>query len=290
MSTFKRRRIDVTITIGGGRFGEDVEYVHTLTNHRVSLSMQQNGGLAQGELNVSIYGVKLELLNRLTAIGTVMNQTRWKNLIQIDAGNDGEKLTTIFTGSINTAYADLNSMPDAPLIINAFTAGALAVRPADPVSYSEPVDIARALSDLAGKMELSLELNGVGGILLDRPYFEGSLLDQLKQLIESVAAVNFSINNNILSVWYKDKVTLYPAQKISPESGMVGYPTFSSQGMIIKHLFLPFAQMGGLIEVMGSQIAAANYKWQAYMVFHELDSIVPDGNWFTTIGVQSHHD
>lgn len=286
MSTFKQRRIDITVTIGGGRFGESIQEVHTMIGHRVSVDIVQNGGLAQGQATVRIYGVKLELATKLTAIGTVLNQTRGKNLIQIDAGNEGEKLNTIFAGNIDSAYAELNSMPDAPVEIMAYSAQVLAVKPAEQTSYTGSVDISTILSDLAGKMNLDLQLNGVSGFPLSNPKFTGSLLEQLKSAIEAVNQINFSIDNGVLSVWRKDGATQAPATEISPTSGMVGYPSFSSAGMVLKHLYLPFARMGGRARVSGSEIEAANGIWTIYTVSHELDSLVPNGRWFTTIAVQ----
>jgi len=286
VSTYKQRRVDITVTIGGGRFGESIQEVHTLIGHRVLVDIVQNGGLAQGQATVRIYGVKLELATKLTAIGTVMNQVRGKNLIQIDAGNDGEKLNTIFAGNIDSAYAELNSMPDAPVEIVAYSAQVLAVKPAEQTSYTGPVDISKILTDLASKMGLDLQLNGVGGISLSNPKFTGSLLEQLKSAVEAVNQINFSIDNNILSVWNKGGGTTAPVTEISPATGMVGYPSFSSAGMVIKHLYLPFARMGGYARISGSEITAANGKWGIYTVAHELDALTPNGRWFTTMAMQ----
>lgn len=286
--SFVQRNIRVTLSVGIGQYGDDGREVHTLEGHRVSLTANQYGDLAQGELNCRIYGMSLELMNRMTSIGPVMNQIRWNNTIQVEAGNEGEELATVFIGAIDTAYADLNGAPDVPLVIRALSAGIEAIAPASPTSYNGSVQVDQILRDLAGRMNLAYEGNEINGTL-ENPYLPGTLLDQLKSVVLA-ANINYSVDNGILYAWPMNGNIKQTAHETSPQMGMVGYPTFSAQGMIIEHLFLPYARIGGRIKISDSEITSANGTWGIYQVTHELDSIVPEGRWFTTMAVQAKYD
>lgn len=285
--SFVRRQLRFIISIAGGQTGESVAELYTLENHRASVTINNYGEESQGEVDVKIYGVSLDLMNKLTSIGPVMNQIRNRNRIQIDAGNEGEELYTIFTGTIDTAYGDMNQAPDVALNIKAYSALGLALKPATDTAYSKPVAISQIMSDLAGKMGLSFAANDVDG-MLPIMTFRGTLLDQVKECARA-ANVSFSIENDILNIWRKDGAIDTPAQETGPSMGMVGYPTFSSAGMVVKNLFLPHVRVGSKLKVSGSEIDQANGTWGVYQVTHELDSITPNGRWFTTAGVQQRY-
>ena len=66
---------------------------------------------------------------------------------------------------------------------------------------------------------------------------------------------------------------------------MVGYPLANSQYMFVKTIFNPSLKFGGQIQVADSQVVGANGKWTIASLVHELESITPNGKWFSTCGV-----
>lgn len=284
---FVKRVLRVIIGIAGGQDGEHVAETYTLENHRVSVVIENHGEESQGEMNCRIFGVSLELMNKLTAIGPVMNQIRNKNKIQIDAGNEGDQLYTIYAGTIDTCYGDMNQAPDVALTIRALSALGESLKPAIDTPYSAPVPIVQAMSHFAHQMGFSFAANDVTGNLPIMT-FRGGWLDQVKECARA-ADINFSIENRTLNIWKRAGWINEAAQDLSPSTGMVGYPTFSSAGMIVKSLFLPHSRIGGRVKITDSDITQANGTWGIYQVVHELDSIVQNGKWFTTLGVQTRY-
>ena len=70
--------------------------------------------------------------------------------------------------------------------------------------------------------------------------------------------------------------------KVSPSTGMRGYPAFTSSGIEVTTLFNPTLQYGGNIQVE-SQLTPACGTWNIYNLAHELESEIPSGKWFTTL-------
>ncbi|HEY6019614.1 MAG TPA: hypothetical protein VIY48_06860 [Candidatus Paceibacterota bacterium] len=281
--SFIRRKLTAIISIGGGQYGDTIEEIVTVENCRMSVDIRIYGAESMGEMDCKIYGLSLQLMNKLTTIGPIMNQIRFKNLIQIEASEGDEPPTTIYIGNIDTAFADMNQAPNVALNIKAFSGGALAIKPVDPVSYTTDVSVEQVMNDFAAKAGLTPQNHGVTGIMLHSPYFKDTLLNNIRKVAYDTD-INFSIENNILTYWKKNGSLNDPEQLITPKRNMVGYPTFSSNCVIVRSLFLPYARLGTKIRIEDSELISVNKSWVAFQVSHELDSIIPDGRWFTTIG------
>lgn len=275
-----QRRIDVTITLGTGEFGETLGDTITLTNHRVVANMAAVGGDAQGQLELRLYGLPLETINRLTTIGPVKTEIRGKNSISVSAGNDGEALTKLFEGSIDQAWADFAAAPEVALNITAYSALVAAVKPVAASSYKGAADVGGIMADLAKLAGFTFENNGVS-VKLNNPYFPGTALDQIKACAKA-ADISYTIDRGVLAIWPKDNARGGDVPLLSPERGLVGYPTFSSNGLGIQSMFLPGAKMGGQIDIESSMNVAAG-RWNIFSVVHNLESQKPNGAWFTFI-------
>jgi hypothetical protein len=156
-----------------------------------------------------------------------------------------------------------------------------AVKPVGASSYRGPTDAALVMSDLAKTIGLAFENNGVS-VILSNPYFSGTAWEQVKECGQA-AGINYSIDKGALAIWPKSSIRkLSGPVKISPETGMVGYPTFSSIGINVVSIFNPDVTVGCAIEI-SSEIVPARGLWSVYAVSHHLESETPNGQWFTTI-------
>lgn len=284
--SFVERQIDVTITLGGGRYGETVEDTVTLKGYRVSCAIANYGGDAMGELHCRIYGMPLSLINRLTTIGTVRNQMAFQNTIQIHAGDAGKTLATIYTGSIQRAWGSFQGAPDVALNVLAYAGARESRKPVTPNSYKGSVDAATIMKDLADQAGYSFENNGVS-VILSNPYYKNTVLQQIRAVARA-AHIHFHIENGTLSIWPNDGYRKIAVPKIGPGNGLVGYPSFSSQGLILRSEFLREARIGGRITVENSQLSMVNGTWQMYQVNHNIAAQMPNGPWFTEMGVFAH--
>jgi len=277
--SFVRRVIEITITLGEGKFGDTPGNRVTLKGHRCQVDIVSNGGLSQGMMQARIYGLPLSMINQLTTIGPIMTQMRSANTIQIDAGNEGETLTTVYIGNINTSWGDFQAVPDVALNVIAYSALDAAIKPYNPTSYSGGVDVSIIMKSLADAMGYSFEDNNVH-VIIDNPYYGGTVLDQIKS-VSTAAGINFDISNNKLSIWTRFGYRDGAIPTVSPESGLVGYPVFSSQGVMLQTEFMPSIVMGGQVTLKDSQITMANGTWRIYQVSHSISAELPGGPWFT---------
>ncbi len=280
MPNFAKRRIDVTINLGEGQFGEDKGKDVTLTGLRVSAKIVYYKGAVQGSAQIRIFGLPLSMINQLTGTGIGALEVR-RNTILIAAGDKDGKMSTIYQGQIRYAYGDFGGAPDSALDIIALAVATDAVKPVDASSYRGDVDAAVIMSDLAKKLGLTFENNGVS-VMLSNPYFPGTAWQQIMDCGEA-AGIDYTIDRGILAIFPKlGARTLDGPVEVSPETGMVGYPTFWDQGLAVTTLFNPNISIGGQINVV-SDITVACGVWNSFNIFHTLESETPNGQWFTQI-------
>lgn len=280
--SFVKRAIDVTITLGEGAFGDTVGDTVTLRGHRVTFEASYNGGFCQTKAHVRVYGLPLEMINRLTTIGPVANEVLGQNLLAVAAGNEGEALTTIFNGHIWSAYGDFQETPDVPLVIVGYAGMLAAIKPVGASSYVGTINAGDVMADFAEEMDFSFENNGVS-VSLSNPYFSGCTLTKIQECAQE-AGIKYSIDNKTLAIWpktgHRHQDTI---PEISPDTGMIGYPIFGGSTLGVKCLFRPELIQGGLFRINGSQVVKANGAWSIYGVTHSLASQMPNGNWFTEL-------
>lgn len=281
-----RKRIDVTITQAEGRFGEELGDTVTLTGHRVHAYINAAGGEAQGLCQCIIYGLPLSTINQLTTIGPTHYQIANKNTIQIAAGNEDETLHTVFIGTILEAKGTFNQAPDIGLSITALSGLDALAKPVGATSFKGPANVSEIMAGFAKDAGYSFKDGGVN-ITLSNPYFYGTTLDKIRKCARD-AGIRYSIEKNVLSIWPVGGHAEVDPLTLSPGSGLVGYPELSSQGIAIRSIFLPTAELGARMIIKGSEIPMANGAWTMYTVTHSLESETPNGQWFTDIEAATH--
>jgi hypothetical protein len=100
--------------------------------------------------------------------------------------------------------------------------------------------------------------------------------------VRDAAFINIAFERNIVAIWDRQgyRTQLSTTAEISPELGMVGYPSYSEVGLHVKTLFNPNILQGGLVSVT-SDLPYASGEFGTWSIIHELESQVPDGAWFT---------
>lgn len=280
MESFAQRAIDVTITIGKGQYGEKPGDPVVLTGYRVFASTEIYATQTQGILNCLIYGLPLTLVNQLTQMGTVGTNVK-HNAISVSAGSyDMPTKSVVYEGEIWTAYGDFSGMPDVPLVVQAQSGVVNAVKPVNPTSYKGSADAATVMQALATQMGYSFKNDGVS-VKLSNPYFSGTAMDQLKSCARAAGAL-FVIENNVLTIWPKNGARSLAAIAVSPDTGLVGYPTFTSYGIAITTLFNPNFRLGGKVTLQSSLTPACG-TWTIYKLSHSLASETPNGPWFSQL-------
>jgi hypothetical protein len=276
--SYIRRRIDVTVTLGKGDFGVAGQNTVTLKGLRVSANIQKAGDPGFDTASVRLWGLTASQMNTITTLGKPLQFFR-DNTITLEAG-DENGVAVVFTGTIQSAYQDFSAAPDASINIVAFTGLLDANAPIKPTSFPGAADVAVIMSGLAQQMvpKRSFENSGVR-VTLASPYFPGTARAQIEACAKA-ANIYWHDDGQVLAIWPKDGKRGGLVPVISPESGLVGYPQYTSAGVAVKALYMPGIIYGGEIQLKSS-ITPANGSYLVNRITYELESEMPDGGaWF----------
>lgn len=262
-----------------GDFGATGANTVTVSGLRMSAHIENAGGRSMGMLHLRIWGMSLSLMNKLSTLGQKIN-TGKNNAVTLAAGNDGETPGVVFKGTVNEAFADFNAAPDVPFEVLAQSAWLPSVAPALPISIRGSADVATLLSGLANQMSFGFENNGVN-TKLAKSYYAGSLRDQAYKIVRDAGIEWNSLEGRVLAIWPRGGSRGGAVPLVSPQTGMIGYPVYTSLGVIIRTVFNPSIVFGGQIQLETSMTPAAGLK-QVYKLDHELSTQVPNGRWEST--------
>lgn len=277
--TFSRRHIDLEFRLGEGAFGDGGHNTVKVSGLRVSANISKAGGVSMTSLQLRVYGLPLSVMNQLSTLGKPLVAGR-KNTITVEAGSDDTGQSVCFIGTIFQAWADLTSSPDGVFLVEAHTGLLDALRPLPPTSINGSADAATVISGLAQQMGYTFENSGVS-VQLSYPYFSGTGRDQAYACAQA-ANIDILIDGTTLAIWPKTGSRKGASVLLSKDTGLVGYPTWTANGLVLTSLFNPNITFGGNVEIK-SIITPACGTWTVFKVDHDLESEVPGGKWFTRL-------
>lgn len=279
--TFVKRAIDLTFALGEGNLGDSSGNAVKLSGLRVTSEILKPGGGSMGTATLQAFGMTFDQMKQFSTLGQ-RPTTQRRNQLTIEAGEDGGTMSTVFIGNITNAWFDGASPGNPAFQVLAHVAGFDAVNPAQPTSFKGSANVADILSSLATKAGKSFENNGVN-VQLSNTYYTGSVRDQIIAAIRDAGCQWNGMDNNVLAIWPTGQARNAQAVLISKTSGMEGYPSFTSQGIIVKSLFNPSVGFGSPIQVQSNDVPAANGTWNVFSVSYNLDARMPRGKWSMTI-------
>jgi hypothetical protein len=275
-----QRLLTFRFTKAQGTFKESSTDTVEVSGLRATAKIVKAGTPSLGEAQLQIYGMTLSLMNQLSTLGMVFSLIP-RDSVTVLAGDDSTGLSVVFYGTIVQAWGDFASAPDVPFHIQAHTLGTESAITGDPQSFTGPVDAAGVMKNLADKMGLTFENNGVS-VTLPRSYFYGSLRAQADQCA-TAAGIQWFADDKKLAIWPTGKARDGDPVLVSDKSGMVGYPSFVAFGIQVRTLFNPKLRFGGTMTI-DSILPAANKTWNIINLAHDLATLFPGGDWYSTVG------
>jgi hypothetical protein len=279
--SFTKRHIDLQFQLGQGSFSGTGQNTVDVTGLRCSATISKAGGWTNSTLELRIWGLSLSVMNDLSTLGKPLPAIR-NNVVTVKPTSDDAGSTVAFIGIIQQAWADMQAMPESVFVVQATAGYFEQLRPLAPTSVNGPADVALLMSGLANQMGMNFTNSGVDA-QISYPYLSGTGVQQARQLMDK-ARINMIIDDNTLAIWTKDG-SRDPASDpilVSAETGLVGYPSWTAQGLMVKTLYNPSIAYGAAIKIE-SDIKPANGVWSPFKIDHELESEVPDGRWFSMI-------
>lgn len=276
------RKIKLSFSLGTGSFGADGADTVDFEGLRISCTIAKAGGASMSTLELRAWGMPLDVMQKLTVLNKLAYEQERSNYVTVSAGDDENGMGVVFTGTIKEAWADASNPPDVSFVLSAFNGGLDAVRPVAPTTYNGPVSVETIMSSIATQMvpPRTLENSGVTTVL-DSPYLPGTLRDQALAVARA-ARCNMLIDDNVLAIWPLGKTRGQLSLDVSPETGLVGYPQFTQNGIALTMLFTPSLVFGQKLNVK-SILGAANGEWSVAAVQHSLDAEIPGGQWFSRV-------
>ena len=278
---FTRKIISATFLLGGSQtFSGTQSNTLTVKGLRCSLRTQEVANV-RATLDFKIYGLTPSQMNNLSTYGAPTPQ-QLNNEITIAAGDDENGLAIVFQGTISTCEPDYNELPEVGVYIQAHTYQYIAVAPADALSYSGSASVATIMSNIAMRMGLSLENNGVN-VSLSNPTFGGSLVAQMRACARA-ANIYAQIDQvrSVLAIWPKNGSRSGAPVMVSPDNGLVGYPRFGLRQIQFKTLFNPSLVTGRRVQVQSSLQPACGI-FTVIGLDIDLAAEEPNGPWFSTV-------
>lgn len=280
---FIQRDIEVTVVLSKGSFGGEGN-TKIMRGLATAVNIEKVGLPDKNKASVGIYGLPISDMEEMTTLAFLPLETE-KNLIEIKAGEADGEFSLVFSGEISSAFANFNQSPNVVFTIEAL-AGYFPALTAIPASTGKgSIAIIDLLNKLCGQAGYSLINEGVSGSC-HCPYYVGSPIEQMKQVAEDNDFELIIDDNEVIAL------PLGVARKgntviLSKDTGLIGYPTFTSDGISLVCVYEGSLKLGGLVKVE-SIVPKASGIWKITKLSHTLSANVTGENiWQSSIeGVQ----
>lgn len=262
---FVQRDIEITIVLSDGSFSGSGN-TKIMRGLATKVNVEKVGLPDKNKASVEIYGVSMADMEQMTTLAFETLETD-KNLISIKAGNKDSTLDLVFAGEITTAFANFNRAPDVVFTMDALAGYFPALTAIPATSASGEVTLASLFSQLAGQAGYTLVNEGVTGSCV-YPYYIGSPIEQMKQLAAD-NDVDVHIDDNEIILMPQDGARKGNTVVLSADTGLLGYPTFTSDGIQLSCIYEPMLVLGGLVQVE-SIVPKATGLWKVTKLSHAL--------------------
>lgn len=267
-STYSRKSIAVTITLDVG--SQNNQYV--FEGMAIDCRIDKQGGLEFAKAQVEIHGLSLDTMAQLTWINFKPNSRRW-NVIAVDAGELGGAMSSIFKGEITFCYADLNGAKPV-LRIQAQTGSYPQLISQSPTAVSGQQSVDSFVASQAEIAGYTFTNAGVDAQLSDS-VINGDPITKMRTAADAVGA-DLIIDDNEVVLLPKGatRPTGSSAPLVSVETGMIGYPTFTTTGIQANSFFKPDLKIASLVKVE-SIVPGATGIWKVTQLTHDLSANNP---------------
>lgn len=273
--SFIQRKVKIDFNINEDQFSNGTNTL-SVEGLRCIASINNINGYSQGELSLRIYGMPIADMNRLTNLGKLYMASR-NYQVTVSAGDDVSGLTTIFTGTIYQARI-IYDQPNVCLEVESTAAFFQKLTPGNPFSAKGSVKLSDAVRSMLPNGYTLVDNQNVTAVI-NNPYYSDSGIQQIKQICAD-AGINCDIRNNTVYIWPAGGSIDNNPVSVSPENGLIAYPTYQPNGITIETEFNPNIVNGKKINLKSDAVGTTG-EWIAVVVNHQVSSELPGGPWFT---------
>ncbi|HCQ7755540.1 hypothetical protein [Citrobacter sp. 50677481] len=270
---YNQRSLRFEFTNETSSFDEKGNNTISISEVRSTVSFQSAGNLFGTQVNVSLFGLSMELLASLSskAMGLFGSDTE-RISMKIYVGD-----TAIFVGYMTSSIANMNTAPNSALMITATANADLQNKPSPPFSFNGSTPVTSVITAICKAAGYSPYITGLDGIVATNPHYEGSIFNQLEKLCDDFE-IAMSVASPTITFWPQNEKKDDVMPLISPEYGLIGYPIFSNGGVMFQTQFSTLLTTGRNVRLITS-LPHASGTYKLTSVSHELSSWMPDGPW-----------
>lgn len=286
---FVERRARVTVKVTrADNAGKQVDHTYVFEKHRMRISLRQ-GGKQYGNAHVEIYGTKLASMNQIARLWMETLTPQNTDTIDIDVW-DGKDFVPLFQGVIQWSAVDASGMPQVKLVIDANASMLLMNSTASPyASGTGPVKLSDALTTIIKPQGFSLDYSETAPTYqLTDVHVTGSPLEQVSTLLRHYDDLTWFCNLQRLIVRKARAPFNEDAIRIAADTGMQGYPIYSTSGLQFSTVFNPRLRPGAALDVQVTDFDFVNRtSWVAAVIAHQIDVNYPGGQWTTALAANA---
>lgn len=219
-------------------------------------------------------------MERLTHLGFKSFSLK-RNKINVSAG-EGKTLSVIFKGEIINAWADFNAAPSPTFTIEANCGLFPALIPQPPISVNGNQTVAGLIDQISKEIGYTLENNDITASIKDC-IIEGDPVTKMRRIAGAVGANLIFDDDKVVLVENTESGRLRIYSLINAMNGMIGYPTFSNNGINVTTFFRPDLRIGANFK-LETIVPRASGTWKITGLRHELSANDPGAQaWKTSI-------
>lgn len=283
----RRARVTVSVTRNDSA-GKPAVHTYKFEQQRMRIQTRQ-GGKQFGGARVEVFGVPLAAMNQVARLWLETLTPQNTDTLSIDVW-DGKDFVPLFQGVITWSAVDASGMPQVKLVIEANAAMILMNNTAQPyASGTGPVALPDALTAIIKPLGFSLDYSAdAERYLLTDVHVSGSPLDQVAALLRHYEDLTWFCNLQRLNVRKARAPFDSDSVRIAADTGLQGYPVYSSSGLQLSALFNARLRPGVGLDVQVTGFDFVNRtKWIAAIVAHQLDVNYPGGQWATGLAANA---
>lgn len=240
-------------------------------NIRVKITKYANS--LQNTAHVDIFNVLPATRNYILTETSPFNLNRVPKVLNVKAGRQSTGLFLCYTGHIMTT--DIKQPPDVQLTMKCgtghFHKGRVGIR-----SGGANTKLSTVAAATASNLGLTLRNEAPDKAIANYTH-TGNALDEVATLGKNGNCVAYVDDAHL--ILKPSRIALSGSQvNVSEDTGMVGVPEITEQGLKVRALFNPAVSLGGAVNVTSKLNPSANGVFVIYKLSYELDS--REKNWY----------
>lgn len=277
---FTKKRIRIEVYLRAGKF-EDGNNVLIIDDLPMHVEIVKAGIPTFPEANITIWGLSLSKMKALSMKGHVAFQS-YRNRVKIYAGDtEPDKLPLVFVGEESFGSAMMDAQGEARFEMKAFTGIYAAMTPSKPISVKGSVPAADIIQQFATEAGYKFINQNVTTQITDCILY-GDVITKMRTVADGIGA-DLVIDDDTVILLAKEDYRRSPYLEVSPQTGLLGYPSINSQGISVTFLFNPAILFRQMIHVE-SVIPMATGDHSVIKLQHVIDANQNGGGqWQTTI-------